>query len=493
MTYIKSRHMNKLSNLVILPACIILLAACGGGGSSSSVVVPSAPSLTSVTGGNAQATATFSAPSSTGGASISAYTATCTAGSSSLNASGAASPLTVTGLTNGTAYSCSVTASNSAGVGAASSAMSVTPTAVVSVPGAPTLTTMTAGNTQAVAAFTAPSSNGGASISAYTATCAAGSSNLTASGAASPLTVTGMSNGTAYSCSVAASNSAGKGAASNAISVTPATSVASCSQANNFPDVSLRVNFIDYNQDGKTASDSNATLQPKVTVTCTSGVVSVASNGVPNFDSDGIGKLATDVVAFVVNQVTWKFSETPAVAASSTALNLLGPIGVMVNGVQIYGPNEAPPDYTADPYKAGILNFCGGHVNQYHFHSFPECFFNQKTLGGVSTFLPAKTPGVVIGYALDGFAILSPYETCTSSDASCVNGVKEITSAYKYLGSGAYTTENAWNYNTYQANYNGSTLDQCNGKIGSNGSYAYYATRQFPYYMGCYKGTKTTQ
>ena len=199
--------------------------------------------------------------------------------------------------------------------------------------------------------------------------------------------------------------SCGGGGGGDSSSSSSSSTVTSCSQANNFPDVSLRDNFIDFNADGKTAWDSSATLQPKVTVSCASGVVSVASNGVPNFDSDGIGKKPADVVAFVVNQVTWKFSETPAVAASSTDLNLLGPIGVMVNGVQIYGPNEAQQDYTADPYKAGILNFCGGHVNQYHFHSFPECFFNQKTMGGVSSFLPAKTPGVVIGYALDGFAI----------------------------------------------------------------------------------------
>jgi len=363
----------------------------------------------------------------------------------------------------------------------------------VVVPGAPSLTSVTGGNAQAVAAFTAPSSNGGASISSYTTTCTAGSSSLASSGAASPLTVSGLTNGTAYSCNVAASNSAGKGTASSAISVTPSSSSNACSQANNFPDVSLRANFIDYNADTKTPWDTSATLQPKVSVSCANGVVSVESNGVPNFDSDGIGKRPSDVTAFAVNQVTWKFSQTPAVAASSTSLNLLGPIGVMVNGVQIYGPNEAPPDYTADPYKAGILNFCGGHVDKYHFHSFPECFFNQKTLGGVSSFLPDKTPGVVIGYALDGFRILSPYESCTAGETGCKDGVKEITSAYKYIGSGAYTTENAWTYNNYQANYNGSTLDQCNGKVGSDGAYAYYATRQFPYYMGCYKGTKTTQ
>ena len=132
-------------------------------------------------------------------------------------------------------------------------------------------------------------------------------------------------------------------------------------------------------------------------------------------------------------------------------------------------------------------------MEAYHFHSFPECFFNQKTLGGTNTFLPAKTPGVVLGYAFDGFPILAPYEYCASStDATCVNGIREIVSAYKYNGTGAYSTEDAFGTNSYQAGYDGSTLDVCNGKSDSSGNYAYYATRRFPYYLGCYHGTATS-
>ena len=452
------------------------------------LVLPGTPTIGAATPGDTTASIAFT-PGSTEGQTVT-YAASCTAtGGTTGTGTGTASPVAVTGLTNGLTYSCTVTPSSSVGTGTASSAVSVVP--VVAVPSAPTIGAATAGSTTASISFTAAST--GATATSFSAICTpTNGSAVTGTGSASPISMTGLTNDTSYSCAVKAVNAGGLSAASLAISITPSSSAA-CTQASNFPDVSSRDNFIDYNGDGKTTWDSNATLQPKVTVSCANGVVSLASNGIPNFDSDGIGKLPTQVVAFAVNQVTWKFSQTPVVAASSTTLNLLGPIGVMVNGVQIYGPNEAPPDYTADPYKAGILNFCGGHVDKYHFHSYPECFFNQKTIGGVSSFLPDKTPGVVIGYALDGFPILSPYESCTTGAASCVNGVKEITSAYKYIGTGAYTKENAWTYNTYEANYNGSTLDKCNGKVGSNGSYAYYATRQFPYFMGCYKGTKTIQ
>ena len=271
-------------------------------------------------------------------------------------------------------------------------------------------------------------------------------------------------------------------------------STVDCPQKGYFPDVSLTANYIDKNLDGKTHWATNAALQPSLAVSCAGGVVSVASNGVPNFDSVGIG-LGGANANYQTNSRTWRFPQNPVVAATTTELrNVLGPIAVMINGVQIYGPVEAPQDNYADPFKAGLLNFCGGHVTQYHYHAFPECFFNQKTLTGTTTFLPAKTPGVVLGYAFDGFPILAPFESCSStSDATCVNGVREIRSAYRYSGKGAYTTEAAFDNNVYEAGYGGSTLDRCNGRLEANGDYAYYATRQFPYYLACYRGTRTAQ
>ena len=75
---------------------------------------------------------------------------------------------TVTGLTNGTAYSFTVTAVNGVGTGAASAASAaVTP---LDAPGAPTAVTATAGNTSATVSWTAPASNGGSRITSYTVT-----------------------------------------------------------------------------------------------------------------------------------------------------------------------------------------------------------------------------------------------------------------------------------------------------------------------------------
>lgn len=82
-------------------------------------VAPGAPVIGTATGGDQQATVSFTAPASTGGASISGYTVTSNPGG--FTASGPASPLVVTGLTNGTSYTFTVTATNTAGTGAASS------------------------------------------------------------------------------------------------------------------------------------------------------------------------------------------------------------------------------------------------------------------------------------------------------------------------------------------------------------------------------------
>jgi trimeric autotransporter adhesin len=193
-------------------------AASGVSNVATPGTVPGAPTIGTAIAGNAQATVSFTAPTSNGGSAITGYTVTSSPGS--LTATGTVSPLTVTGLTNGTAYTFTVNAVNAVGASAASTVSN--PVTPATVPGAPTIGTATAGNAQATVSFTAPSSTGGSPITGYTVSSSPG--GLTASGTASPLTVAGLTNGTAYTFTVKATNAIGSGVASAASnSVTPAT------------------------------------------------------------------------------------------------------------------------------------------------------------------------------------------------------------------------------------------------------------------------------
>lgn len=79
-----------------------------------------------------------------------------------------------------------------------------------SVPDGPLGVTAVAGNTQITVAFSPPAANGGSAIFSYTATCGSAST----SGPASPLVVTGLTNGVGYLCIVTATNATGTSAPS---------------------------------------------------------------------------------------------------------------------------------------------------------------------------------------------------------------------------------------------------------------------------------------
>ena len=91
---------------------------------------PGAPTIGTATGGDASASITFTAPSDLGVPAATSYTMTSSPGS--LTGTGATSPITVSGLTNGTPYTFTVKAVSTIGAGADSAASnSVTPVALL--------------------------------------------------------------------------------------------------------------------------------------------------------------------------------------------------------------------------------------------------------------------------------------------------------------------------------------------------------------------------
>ena len=129
-------------------------------------------------------------------------------------AAGGSVSRTFTNLAAGN-YELFVTVGNNDSAGGAYKVM-LTTTPVgggVTVPGAPTNVTAIAGNSQATVSWTAPANNGGAPITSYTVTSAPG--NKQCSSAVTNCTVNGLTNGTSYTFSVVATNSAGNGPASS--------------------------------------------------------------------------------------------------------------------------------------------------------------------------------------------------------------------------------------------------------------------------------------
>ncbi|WP_259524209.1 Ig-like domain-containing protein [Shewanella baltica] len=287
-------------------AAVAVADLTGNGITASNVVsAPDAPTIGTAVAGDGQASVTFTAPVSNGGSAITTYTATASPdGAFGTCAGPAACIATVSGLTNGTAYTFVVTATNGVGTSVASSASnavipkanqtitfsnpgaqnfgtSPTLTAASSagvgytvsfsssttgvctittggtltlvaagsctidadqsgdiatnaattvtqsftvnavVPGAPTNLAATAGDTQASVAFVAPVNIGGSAITGYTVTTNP-ADVVSVNGASSPLVITGLTNGQAYTFTVTATNTAGAGAASaTSNSITP--------------------------------------------------------------------------------------------------------------------------------------------------------------------------------------------------------------------------------------------------------------------------------
>jgi alpha-tubulin suppressor-like RCC1 family protein len=182
---------------------------------------PSQPTGVSAVAGNGQATVSWTAPVSNGGAAITGYAVVPYIGAAAQSPVGFASTATtqvVTGLTNGTTYTFRVRAQNAAGFGSSSDPSApVTPQGPITVPGTPTGVTGTAGDGQVSLSWSAPASNGGSAITGYVVTPSidgVAQAPVTFSSVLTNQVVTGLANGTAYTFRVAAKNAAGTGAAS---------------------------------------------------------------------------------------------------------------------------------------------------------------------------------------------------------------------------------------------------------------------------------------
>ena len=175
---------------------------------------PDAPTIDSIVSGNGQAIITF-APGADNGSAITNYEYSLDGVIyTALDPASTVSPITITGLTNGTEYSITLRALNESGAGAASGSVSVTPglpAPPTMIPSTPRITNIDYGDEDI---YLTVSDSGSSTISSYTATCTDGTTEYTGTSSTSRITVSGLTNGVGYSCSVTATNAAGTSAPS---------------------------------------------------------------------------------------------------------------------------------------------------------------------------------------------------------------------------------------------------------------------------------------
>lgn len=209
-----------------------------------------------------------------------------------------------------------------------------TVTAAATAPGAPTIGTATGGDASASVAFTAPSNDGGAAILDYTVTASPG--GATATGATSPIIVTGLTNGTAHTFTVKARNAVGSSVASAASnSVTPAAAAAAVARY------------------GQLGSVTESGASPNYIYTATSGAGTVGYSGygilTTKFQSGVDGSVAQRFPAALVNAFIWGLS-TSATPVNFGSLSY----GIYVNAGGDYSVITGGSIGTPSPGTGGL-------------------------------------------------------------------------------------------------------------------------------------------
>ena len=196
----------------------------------------------------------------------------------------------------------------------------------------------------------------------------------------------------------------------------------------------------------------------------------------------------------------WQIPLNPQEASSPTLIGQpvkLGFLGLTNTGLNFFGPTEGSQPVAqayGDPVYNNIMDDCGGHTAfQYHNHELVEVCFSLDGLvaePALVSFTPGQEISPILGYAADGFPIYGSFEF---KGGDSEQGIIEIKSSYQ-IKSGGNPISYAWDaYEYVEQNLPLEFMDECNGhKHSSNDQYHYHSTSEFPYIIGCFKGTPSS-
>lgn len=227
-----------------------------------------------------------------------------------------------------------------------------------------------------------------------------------------------------------------------------------------------------------------------------------------------------DCIAF---DYIFRIPRNPTVPTVKTESPVVGEIGVLTNGIPIYGLTNATSwnGTTNAMGGAGVWNTevymsegfvldtaFAGHPQQagkYHSHATPWRLYQDY---------PTNVHSPIVGYAIDGFPIYGPYGYSDPMDSS--SPVERMETGYALRSITTRTTlpdgstasqtgppvSTTYPIGTYMEDYkwdaaNGGDLDEYNGRFCVTpeypaGTYAYFVTMdnagipQYPYYIGVY-------
>lgn len=481
-----------IRRIAILGVFLMASGCAGGSGSAAGAAaasVPGAPTAVAATAGNDSASISFAAPASDGGAPVTSYAAVCTAaGSGPVTQTGSASPIVVDGLVNGTAYTCSVSASNSVGAGPASAGVPVTPAA-------------TAGSSFTLTSSVAPDSGtlpADYTCDGYGSTLPLSWSNppagtveyaLLLSTAPTPGTVkydwvlyhipsatTGLDQDTFLVGTLGVGDdgpgaiydppcSQGPGSklytftlyalSAAPVFAVPPSQVSGALVASTISSLILGSASLNlsYSRDPSTApgSSTNCLYIRDSLQIAQSGATTVGCNGTYAYIGS-VGLPIGSVADGMMNGITstnlqvptptdflgtnaWKIPVSAMLAASPTTV-ASGPIGIAINGVPIFNPCVQSGNCTAasgDTKAEGQLDTCNGHAGRaddYHYHAAPVCLMAEQSNSSYWNTHP-------VAWLLDGFAVFG-YDNADGStpvrDAcggSTIGGA-QVPSGYPY-------------------------------------------------------------